>query len=253
MAAPPHAPLVSIIIANWNYGRFLGEAIESALRQTHPNVEVTVVDDGSTDDSVAVASRYPVQLVEQEHLGVSQARNRGVAASQGQLLVFLDADDILEPTFVERCLARLTEQGPRVAYVYTRMRLFGLDEDIFMSRPFERRSLLSGPYVPVTTLMHRAPFEEVGGFDPAWSLALEDYELWIRMLASGYTGVLVPEPLLRYRKHGPSRNGLPGHVTDQLRSQLWITYPRMFWQQILRHPVRAARAYVPSLRLTTGS
>src|SRR6185369_12154028 len=103
MPAHAHTPLVSIVIANRDCGRFLGDAIESALRQTHPSIEVTVVDDGSTDDSVAIARRYPVQVLEQEHAGTALARNRGASASHGHLLVFLDVNDMLEPTFVERC------------------------------------------------------------------------------------------------------------------------------------------------------
>ena len=244
-AVPPAsgpAPLVSIVIASYNYGRFLGEAIASALAQRDAAVEVVVVDDGSTDDSAAVAGRFPVRLIRQVNAGVCLARNRGAAAAHGELLVFLDADDLLEPDYVARCREALAVSGPTVAYAYTQMRLFGEEEGIFASRPFDARAMLRERFVHGAALLRRASFDEVGGFDPAWRNGLEDYELWIRLLDRGYTGTFVSEPLLRYRRHGPSRNDL---APETIRSLLWrlkVSYPRLFWRDILRHPARAARA-----------
>ena len=94
--SPSLSPLVSTIIPCYNYGRYLGEAIESTLAQAHDRIEVIVVDDGSTDDSREVASRFgpPVRVVSQPNLGISAARNRGVELATGEFLAFLDADDL---------------------------------------------------------------------------------------------------------------------------------------------------------------
>jgi hypothetical protein len=91
--------LVSIVIDNFDYGRFIGDAIDSALAQTHPEVEVVVVDDGSTDDSRAVVARYGdrVRAVLKDNGGQASAVNAGFAASRGDLVAFLDADDTLDP------------------------------------------------------------------------------------------------------------------------------------------------------------
>src|SRR5215213_900396 len=92
-------PLVSVIIDNYNYGRFLREAIDSALGQTYPRVEVIVVDDGSTDDSRAVIAAYGDRVVPvlKENGGQASAFNAGFAASRGELICFLDADDTFMP------------------------------------------------------------------------------------------------------------------------------------------------------------
>lgn len=89
-------PLVSILINNYNYGRFLKEAIDSALNQTYPHVEVIVVDDGSTDDSKSIIASYEnrIQPILKENGGQASAFNAGFAASQGDIVCFLDADDI---------------------------------------------------------------------------------------------------------------------------------------------------------------
>jgi len=105
---------VAIIIPCYNYGRFLGDAIESALAQTVQPAEILVVDDGSTDNTAAVASQYEplLRYVYQENAGPSSARNYGIRITQSQWLLFLDADDILDPQAIQELseCAQLPEQ-----------------------------------------------------------------------------------------------------------------------------------------------
>src|SRR5690606_3615953 len=98
----PDLPLVSIVIPNYNYGRFIAEAIESVLNQTYPNIELIVVDDGSSDDSLEAIRQYEKKLIliSQKNSGVVVARNNGAAKSRGEYISFLDADDVIEPTFI---------------------------------------------------------------------------------------------------------------------------------------------------------
>ena len=105
--------LASVVVNNHNYGRFLAEAVESALEQTHPQTEVVVVDDGSTDDSRAVLERFrdDVEVVLKENGGQRSAFNAGLARSRGELVCFLDADDALDPTAIERAVELAAEPG----------------------------------------------------------------------------------------------------------------------------------------------
>lgn len=118
------APLVSIVIDNYNYGRYLGPAIDSALAQTHPAVEVIVVDDGSTDDSRAVVARYGARLtpVFQPNGGQAAALSAGFARSRGELVIFLDADDVLLPEAAALAAAAWAAQ-PEAAKIQYRMRV----------------------------------------------------------------------------------------------------------------------------------
>jgi len=96
------APLVSVVIPCYNHGRYLPEAVASVRRQSWPDVELIVVDDGSTDDSRTVAAGFAeVKLIRQSNEGLSAARNRGLHASSGEIVIFLDADDILLPGAAE--------------------------------------------------------------------------------------------------------------------------------------------------------
>jgi len=234
-----NTPLVSVIITNYNYARFLNEAIASALGQTYPNIEVIVVDDGSTDESVLVAKKHPVRVIEQPNSGVARARNRGAAEARGEYIVFLDADDVLQPTFVEHCFRALRDS--RAAYAYTAVEKFGLQSGLLHTKPFVGRELFDGNFVPVTTLLEKRVFLDAGGFDATWS-AHEDHELWARLFVRGQSGVYVDEPLLRYRFHGSSRNTLTDAQRDALHVRLLLQYPRHGARWLIRHPLRTVRA-----------
>ncbi|HEX8831207.1 MAG TPA: glycosyltransferase, partial [Longimicrobium sp.] len=119
-------PRVSIVVNNYNYGRFLAEAIDSALAQTYPGVEVVVVDDGSTDDSREVIARYADRVlpVLKENGGQASAFNAGFARSSGDIVFFLDADDVLLPEAVAEVVAAW---HPGAAKAQFRLRVLGAD------------------------------------------------------------------------------------------------------------------------------
>jgi glycosyltransferase involved in cell wall biosynthesis len=119
-------PLVSILINNYNYGRFISEAIESALAQTYEHIEIVVVDDGSTDDSLEVIARYAhrVRLVAKENGGQASAFNAGFAASMGEVICFLDSDDLFEPEKVNR-IVEILDRQPQAGWCFNRLRMFG--------------------------------------------------------------------------------------------------------------------------------
>jgi GT2 family glycosyltransferase len=125
-----------------------------------------------------------------------------------------------------------------VAYAYTAMRLFGLEDRIDHAKAFSPKALIRGPFVNASAIMRTPVFREAGGFDPTWTMGYEDHEFWVRLLHRGFHGAWVPQPLLRYRKHGLSRNTLDAEQLNALRWRLRVTYPRLFWGKLVRHPFR---------------
>jgi glycosyltransferase involved in cell wall biosynthesis len=158
------SPGVSIVIASYNYGRFLPAAIESALAQTN-DVELLVVDDGSTDDTADVAARLGVRCVRQRNQGPGVARNRGLDESSGDFVLFLDADDQLVGDAVETSLARLLEQ-PECACVYGHQRLVAADGSPLADRPGRAARALEcvdeDPYLHM--LRRNSPLRATGAF-----------------------------------------------------------------------------------------
>lgn len=196
-------PLVSIVIPCHNYGRFLAEAIESALHQTHPRCEVIVIDDGSTDDSKAVASRYAnaVRLLSQSDEGVERAVNRGVSEAEGEYVARLDADDVFEPTYIEELITAL-HRSPDAAFAYCPARQFGARSGVTRCFPFSAYILVrKGNYINGSALLSKADFLEVGGYESLGEHANEDWDFWLKMIESGRRGTFVRAPLLRWRRH----------------------------------------------------
>jgi len=120
-----HNPFVSILINNYNYGRFLDEAIRSALAQTYTNHEIVVVDDGSTDNSLQIAESFgdQIRLIAKENGGQASAFNAGFAASLGEIICLLDADDVFFPGKLERAV-EVFQQNPEIGWCFENLRLF---------------------------------------------------------------------------------------------------------------------------------
>jgi hypothetical protein len=180
-------PLVSIVIPCYNQAAFLRDAIESALAQTYRRVEVIVIDDGSTDDTAAVADRYPVRWRRQPNRGVSAARNSGLAETRGEYVVFLDADDRLLP-FAVQVGVETFGRHPECALVYGRLREIGPDGEPGLTQTAaptggnEYLALLRRNHIwtPGVVMYRRATFGWAGGFDPTVEPA-EDYEFNLRV------------------------------------------------------------------------
>lgn len=108
-------PLVSVIIPMYNAKLYIDQCIQNVLHQTYKNIEVIVVDDGSTDDSAAIAERYPVNVIRQKNRGVSAARNSGIDIAKGYYLHFMDVDDMINETFYQKLVSAMLQTGVEVS------------------------------------------------------------------------------------------------------------------------------------------
>lgn len=200
---------VSVVIPMYNHERYVVEAVRSALDQTHPPREVIVVDDGSTDGSATALDAFgdDVTLLSQRNTGVSGARNAGVAASSGDVLAFLDADDRWHPRKLERQTAALASSS--VPFVHCAMREIddagevlgvvedGLDGWVEVELLLFRRSVIIGGGSGF--LVTRKVFDTIGGFDERLSTSA-DWDFF-RRVAAEHPIAFVDEPLLDYRLH----------------------------------------------------
>lgn len=200
-------PRVSVIIPAYNAEAFVREAVDSALAQTHRDVEVIVVDDSSTDGTARCLAAYEdrIRVHRQANTGVAGARNAGVRLSTGDWVAFLDADDVWRPRKLGAQLA-----AADAPLVYTNRFNFGargplpevqsevtsmVEGDVFESL------LLRGNFITVSSvMMTRALFDDLDGFY-AQPGGCEDWDLWLRV-AERHRIRYVPEPLVGYRFHG---------------------------------------------------
>ena len=199
MSTQAHPSAVSVVVPCRDGAAYLAEALDSVLSQEPAPVEVVVVDDGSTDDSVAIASSFGprVRCVRQDSAGAACARNRGVAETSGALLGFLDADDLWMPGRIARQTAALAAH-PEASWVLGATEQFvspELDPARFRFDPGPFVARLSGAF-----LMRRAAFERVGPFST--SLVTADFVDWfLRAEDLGLRPIELPDVVLRRRLH----------------------------------------------------
>ena len=208
---------ITVVITCFNYGAYLAEAVTSALEQEGGEPRVTVVDDGSTEaETLRALDELPdrVTLIRQANAGPSVARNTGLRAAQTPYLIVLDADDHLVPTALA-LLREPLDRDPRAGFTYGVTRFFGDWEGDLRFPPYDPYKLLYRHIIGSTALMRRELFEQVGGFDPAFT-AYEDWAFWLDALAKGWRGQNVDAVTFMYRRHGSTR-----HIGARAQYRKW--------------------------------
>lgn len=236
-------PSVSVVMAAYNYRAFIGEAIASALSQTHPLQQLIIIDDGSTDGTgewlQAHFRDHPqIDLICRENRGQLACFVEGAARASGEILAFLDADDLWEPTYLARIAAVYAEQA-QVDFVYTNLAFFGDRDGVFSAETRSRDlglSVLLGAYEPVwqatatsALSLRRALAQRVLDIPPDYHvLSRTRADDWLNCGADilGGRKYYLAEPLARYRAHGG--NVWLGRQKEALSEhQHWIAVEKM--------------------------
>jgi glycosyltransferase involved in cell wall biosynthesis len=194
------------VITCHDYGRFVAEAVQSALAQDGGTPSVVVVDDASTEpETLQALDRLPaeVMLVHGEGRGVCRARNAGLEVVQTPYAIVVDADDRLVPGALSAMREPL-EADPRLGFAYGRMRFFGAWQGELRFPPYDPYRLLFRHTIGLSALMRRELVEDTGGFDPSFE-HFEDWELWLNALAHGWRGAQIDAVTLEYRRHERSK------------------------------------------------
>lgn len=220
-------PKVSIIITNYNYGQFVKNAIESARNQTVKPHEIIVVDDCSTDNSSEIYKEFDDITVLQQlsNNGVVQARNWGISHSTGDFFILLDADDCIEPTYIEKVLQKQKETEAEV--VFTDMYVFG-DIEYFHTYPeFSLDELKRNQCIPsVCALIKRQVFDATGGFRE--DTVYDDYEWWLRLsVKHEFRFAQVHEFLFNYNRKQGSRVSILDQRKEEGFAQLNREYGKV--------------------------
>lgn len=185
---PSEGPLVSVVLPVWNRAGLVGSAIASVVAQTWERWELLVVDDGSTDDTRAVldawTARDPrVRVLAQRHGGHAVARNRGLAASRGEVITYLDSDNAWAPGYLAAVVAAFADPAVTSVYCAQRVHDHALDDDWVRAEPFDAEALRGGNFIDLNVFAHRrALYERLGGFD-AGLRRLTDWDLVLRFAA----------------------------------------------------------------------
>jgi len=247
--------MVSVIIPNYNYAQYVGQAVDSVLNQTYSNIEIIVVNNGSTDNSLEVLKKYGdrICLVDQENLGQSGARKSGLSRATGNFIAFLDADDIWEPRKIEKQLHLFS---PKNELVYCGIKRFSDSSAKLVSTHLPQfkgscaGAFVNHPGVSVvlsgesTAIFTRALLRKVGGFDPDLKSAA-GWDFFRR--CSKFTEFdFVPEALTNYRLHGSNMSTSSTKTIQDIRK----AYKKLFDDGDWAMSPRVVRKTVTSLEYT---
>lgn len=193
---------VSVVIPCYNDGVYLKDAIASVRQQTYPDLEIIVVDDGSTDTFTRQVfeelKKEGVKVLHKKNGHLSSARNYGIAAASGEIIVTLDADDIFKPTFIEKGV-HILNNAPGVGVVTCYVRSFGLKSGLWRPLGGDIHNLLFRQECCASAMFRRSCWKDAGGYDEAMKHGYEDWEFWIRVTAAGWRISVIPETLFYYR------------------------------------------------------
>ena len=238
-------PLVSVVIPVYNMEAYLADTLDSVLASDYPALEVVVMDDGSRDNSLALARQYAanhpaVSVYTQKNAGVCIARNQAIARAKGEYILPVDADDLISSTFISSAI-RVLEEDSDIKAVFCRAEFFGAKQGEWKLPSFSLPLLAHKNMLPIFALYRRSDWERIGGYCED-IIAREDWEFWIAMLKDGGRVVRLPEVGLYYRVRPQSKRvsdrALKHHVIDTLNRR----HPE-FFERELGGPLRYRRSW----------
>ena len=190
---------VSVIIPMYNYGKFLDEAIQSVLNQSVKAHEIICVSDGAIDNSVEIARKYPVTIIEKENGGLASARNAGIRVATGKYIMSVDSDDILRPDCIKEHLKLAGDKK----IVTLGLMAFGSENYTAYPQKATIEKLLKTNVIYSNSLFPKQAWIDTGGFDESEIMRLgwEDREFWLRCLGCGYESVVGTYIGLLWRRH----------------------------------------------------
>jgi glycosyltransferase involved in cell wall biosynthesis len=240
--------LVSVVIPCFNQGKYLEETVNSVLASTYRTIEIIIVNDGSTDDSLETAIKlkeeYPeIRIIDQDNAGVAISRNRGIYSASGTIILPLDGDDLVSPNYIEEAV-KILNNNPEVKVVYSQAYKFDASgRKPWRLKPYSRNQLARDNMIFVASFFRKADFEAVGGFSEDMTMGREDWEFWIKMLKNGGEVVQLPFTGFYYRLTPTSKRKRTGTSRKKRERIAYLNARHMdFFERELNGPLRFQRS-----------
>ncbi len=229
---------VSVVIPCYNMGKYVLEAIDSVIKQTYKNIEIICINDGSTDNSrdiiLGSVQKYKnsniIFIDNDENCGLIKSRNIAISKSSGDYILPLDADDTIEPTYIEKAV-NILDKFPNVGIVYSRARYFGKKNKEWSLGKFSKSKILYQNQIFSCAMFRKSDFEKTGGYKDYMKAGYEDWDLWLSFLELGFTAYKIDEILFNYRKYDSnSRNNIDRKLTDSLCREIFNHHKELYFK-----------------------
>ncbi len=205
-----NTPIISVIVPCYNQSLYIKDCLLSVKKQSYENWECVIVDDGSTDESVAIIEDFiknepRFNLIMQQNMGVCIARNNAINKSKGKYILPLDGDDVIGETYLEKGV-NCFENNTELSAVYCKAKLFGNRNENWEFPDYSFKLLLQQNILFSSTIFKKSDYNKIQGFDPKMKKGLEDWEFWISLLNSESKVYRLNDVLFFYRIIDNSRN-----------------------------------------------
>lgn len=217
------SPLVSVIVPAYNMEQYIAETLDSILCSTYQNIEIIVIDDGSTDATISIVEKYiirdnRIRLFKQKNAGPSRARNNGIQNSHGKYILPVDSDDLISPSFIADAVEAIQSDN-NIKVVSCRCEFFGMRKGEWILPDFNLNKLAIDNRICATSMYCRSDWERIGGYNET-IIAREDWAFWIAMLKDGGKVHRLPNIGFYYRVRAASKRfqdrKLKGFVVKRL-------------------------------------
>lgn len=238
--------LVSVVIPCYNHGLYLEETVQSVLNSKYDELEIIIVDDGSTDNSKEVAmllcSKFSnVSYYFQTNSGPSVARNFGISQSSGEYILPLDADDLISDNYIVEAVSKLNED-PDLKVVYAKANKFGKVNKPWSLKKFSLYNLAMDNLIYVSAIYRKSDWERVNGYTENKVLVREDWEFWIKLLKDGGKVIQLPFVGFYYRIHTTSRRKSMSKDKKNAEIDYLNQHHSEFFKKYLNGPLRRNRS-----------
>lgn len=231
---------ISFVIPCYKDINFIHNAVTSAINQTYNNKEIIVVDDGSDEKTKAVLKSIEPKidrLIVQDNQGQSSARNSGIHAARGEVIIVLDSDDHFEPSFAEKALKIISKRNEVKIVTCWGRRITESDRliDIFKPGGGELSSFILQNGSFGSCLFRKSDWERVGGYDESMKQGFEDWEFYIRLLSDGGVAYVIPEVLFNYRIRKNSTTTRANKIKYDLRRLILNKHQNLYKEHHLAY------------------
>lgn len=200
---------VSVIMPCFNDGKYIKESIDCVENQTYKNIELIIINDGSTDlETIRILDTIQnknIKIINTNKIGPSGARNEGIKYSTGEYILPLDSDDLIDYTYISKAV-EIMEKNNNIGIVYCKASFFGEKEGDWDLPEYSINKMLINNIIFVSALFRKDDWQKVGGFDTSFLHGLEDYDFWMSILELGRDVEKIQEVLFRYRIKEISRH-----------------------------------------------
>lgn len=252
---------ISIVSPCFNHGQFVNEMIDSVLCQTYPHLELIIVNDGSTDNTRTILDRVRnkrIRVFHTENRGPAHARNFGIAQAKGDLIINLDADDKIAPTFVQRCVSMM-DKYPTAGIVYSDVQLFGHKNEPFDLPDYNKEGMLKANCIVANACFRKQDWLQTGGYSDVMKNGYEDYDFWLSILELGRDVFQIKEKLVFYRSYADAMQSRSGQLlkderlVQQVRLKAYERHMNLFlpYPGLIRYFDEMRKEYLTSQAIET--